>query len=317
MCGDVNEIAAALPTELGNLLKMWFERPKVLIRGRHGSGMVATDRGVTAFAPSRSANGIPLLHRQSCAYSDIAAIDYRPASGWFGRSRLVAGNVGLELEKNPSGQPPDGLDEFRLLLDMRDYELRRAYERGGEVDFAFSCPVCGQLASAAQAAETKLRLAAEHLEWGPQRWDFTQVSEEPLTIEMVELLLHVPYRWAAHLLGEAERVGLLAQQRKRTYFRALSLCDNCYDARVNPQEPAPLPEPKPRRRDPVPPRLRFIVMQRDGFRCRYCGKAAGDGVVLHVDHVEPVAADGETNEGNLITACDECNLGKSDRDLFR
>jgi 5-methylcytosine-specific restriction endonuclease McrA len=51
-------------------------------------------------------------------------------------------------------------------------------------------------------------------------------------------------------------------------------------------------------------------------RCRYCGKTAGDGVVLHLDHVEPVAAGGEATEDDLITACDECNLGKSDRDLF-
>ena len=35
------------------------------------------------------------------------------------------------------------------------------------------------------------------------------------------------------------------------------------------------------------------------------------GVVLHVDHVVPLAAGGATAEDNLLTACDECNLGKA------
>jgi len=67
-------------------------------------------------------------------------------------------------------------------------------------------------------------------------------------------------------------------------------------------------------RHAIPARLRFTVLQRDGFRCRYCGRTAGEpGVVLHVDHVVPVAAGGTTIEGNLVTACAECNLGKATR----
>jgi 5-methylcytosine-specific restriction endonuclease McrA len=33
--------------------------------------------------------------------------------------------------------------------------------------------------------------------------------------------------------------------------------------------------------------------------------------VLHVDHVVPLAAGGTSTEDNLLTACEECNLGKS------
>ena len=66
----------------------------------------------------------------------------------------------------------------------------------------------------------------------------------------------------------------------------------------------------------IPARLRFAVLQRDAFRCRYCGRTANEpGVVLHVDHVVPVAAGGTNYEGNLVTACAECNLGKSTRAL--
>jgi len=67
-------------------------------------------------------------------------------------------------------------------------------------------------------------------------------------------------------------------------------------------------------RDPLPARLRFGVLQRDGFRCRYCGRpGSAPGVVLHVDHVVPLAAGGATTEDNLLTACEECNLGKATR----
>jgi hypothetical protein len=66
------------------------------------------------------------------------------------------------------------------------------------------------------------------------------------------------------------------------------------------------------RREPIPAQLRFKVLQRDGFRCQYCGRGAWEeGVVLHADHVVPVVAGGETNEGNLLTACAACNLGKA------
>jgi hypothetical protein len=67
-----------------------------------------------------------------------------------------------------------------------------------------------------------------------------------------------------------------------------------------------------RARDPIRAQMRFRVLQRDGFRCRYCGRPGNaPGVVLHVDHVVPLAAGGTSTEDNLLTACEECNLGKS------
>jgi HNH endonuclease len=67
-----------------------------------------------------------------------------------------------------------------------------------------------------------------------------------------------------------------------------------------------------RARSSIPAQLRFNILQRDGFRCRYCGRTGREpGVVLHVDHVVPVASGGLTTEDNLMTACAACNLGKS------
>lgn len=61
-----------------------------------------------------------------------------------------------------------------------------------------------------------------------------------------------------------------------------------------------------------PLRMRFLVLQRDGFRCRYCGRGPDDGTVLQVDHVFPRAHGGTDSMENLVTACRECNIGKSD-----
>ena len=57
-------------------------------------------------------------------------------------------------------------------------------------------------------------------------------------------------------------------------------------------------------------RLRFHVLQRDGFTCRYCGRHAPD-VQLHVDHVVPRSQGGRDDPTNLVAACKDCNLGKA------
>ena len=59
----------------------------------------------------------------------------------------------------------------------------------------------------------------------------------------------------------------------------------------------------------ISPNLRFQVLQRDGYRCVYCGRSSKD-VALEVDHVVPVASGGKTEIGNLVSACWECNAGK-------
>lgn len=61
--------------------------------------------------------------------------------------------------------------------------------------------------------------------------------------------------------------------------------------------------------------LRFDVFTRDGFKCRYCGVSVDDGAILHADHVVPESKGGPTTIENLVTACIDCNLGKSDKDL--
>lgn len=64
----------------------------------------------------------------------------------------------------------------------------------------------------------------------------------------------------------------------------------------------------------VSTRTRFEVFKRDRFTCAYCGRTPPE-VLLHVDHVVPVAAGGGDDMTNLITSCQTCNLGKGPRML--
>lgn len=63
-------------------------------------------------------------------------------------------------------------------------------------------------------------------------------------------------------------------------------------------------------------RLRFEILKRDKFRCRYCG-ATATASQLHVDHVTPVSHGGSDVASNLVTACRACNSGKSNVPLGR
>ena len=61
----------------------------------------------------------------------------------------------------------------------------------------------------------------------------------------------------------------------------------------------------------VSKRKRFEVFKRDGFACQYCGRTP-PAVTLEADHIVPVADGGPDDMGNLVTACFDCNRGKSD-----
>lgn len=65
------------------------------------------------------------------------------------------------------------------------------------------------------------------------------------------------------------------------------------------------------KRQALSARTRFEIFKRDGFVCQSCGAHPPD-VLLHCDHIVPVAAGGENDMDNLITACLRCNQGKSD-----
>lgn len=60
-------------------------------------------------------------------------------------------------------------------------------------------------------------------------------------------------------------------------------------------------------------KLRFEIFKRDNFTCQYCGRnVKKDRIKLHLDHVIPKDKGGRDIIKNLITSCEECNLGKRD-----
>ena len=62
----------------------------------------------------------------------------------------------------------------------------------------------------------------------------------------------------------------------------------------------------------IPLKIRLRVLERDKFRCDFCGKipATDIGAKLHIDHIVPFSKGGKTTLDNLQTLCYECNLGK-------
>jgi 5-methylcytosine-specific restriction endonuclease McrA len=58
-------------------------------------------------------------------------------------------------------------------------------------------------------------------------------------------------------------------------------------------------------------RQRFFILSKTNFKCFYCGRGTQE-VSLQIDHIIPRAKGGIDNLENLIPACVECNIGKSD-----
>lgn len=68
------------------------------------------------------------------------------------------------------------------------------------------------------------------------------------------------------------------------------------------------------RRSSISASLRRRVAQTFQFRCAYCQTAARIiGPLLEIDHIEPEAAGGTSDEDNLCLFCPLCNSRKSDR----
>jgi hypothetical protein len=63
----------------------------------------------------------------------------------------------------------------------------------------------------------------------------------------------------------------------------------------------------------LPPRRRWHILERDRHRCTACGRAAADGLTLHIDHIIPVSKGGGDDDANLRVLCSECNFGRGNQ----
>lgn len=77
------------------------------------------------------------------------------------------------------------------------------------------------------------------------------------------------------------------------------------------------PKSRKRNRKGISNQQRFRVLERDKYKCVYCG-ATPEQCRLVVDHIYPQSkltkSAGNMNV-NLVTACEKCNNGKSDRKI--
>lgn len=62
--------------------------------------------------------------------------------------------------------------------------------------------------------------------------------------------------------------------------------------------------------------LRYDALKKYGRACAVCGAIPGNGIILHVDHIKPRSLYPrlELDINNLQILCENCNLGKSNRD---
>jgi 5-methylcytosine-specific restriction endonuclease McrA len=67
---------------------------------------------------------------------------------------------------------------------------------------------------------------------------------------------------------------------------------------------------RPLVRQPKRKSVKTTLINRDGFKCQYCGSEDRD---LTVDHVTPRARGGANGLSNLALACRSCNSAKGDR----
>jgi hypothetical protein len=64
----------------------------------------------------------------------------------------------------------------------------------------------------------------------------------------------------------------------------------------------------PRARQAI--KLRYQILDRDGYRCLSCGANQGHGRRLQVHHTLPVKDQGTNDPNNLETLCDVCHAGR-------
>jgi HNH endonuclease len=213
----------------------------------------------------------------------------------------------------------DRLSEARAIEAARIAEARAIEDRYGppsrliglqQTSEAFECVECGRWADVPSTAEVYSNLVQTRL--GLSLSDWTRVrsaaaSTTPLRPAFLQRELGKSYVESVATIDAAVGLGLFDVMKKGV-VAAQPRCAPCYERRAVACEPS---QSEPKARDPIPPQLRFRVLQRDGFRCQYCGRSPRDGATLHLDHVVPASVGGETSEENLITACETCNLGKS------
>lgn len=68
-------------------------------------------------------------------------------------------------------------------------------------------------------------------------------------------------------------------------------------------------EPRKKKRLQITGNQRFQILQRDAFKCVYCG-IPSTHTILEIDHIVPIACGGTNSPLNLAACCPDCNTAK-------
>lgn len=150
----------------------------------------------------------------------------------------------------------------------------------------FECSKCGRWANVMDAFAERARLLADPVGLTTQEWDkfVAESRRQPIRPAFMQRELGRTYANA----GSAFEIGVdlgIFDRRGGGLVVGSARCATCLERRVARTRAQLIEESV---REILPPQLRFRVLQRDAFRCQYCGRSARDGTTLHLDHVVPV-----------------------------
>jgi hypothetical protein len=164
--------------------------------------------------------------------------------------------------------------------------------------------------SIAKDSSPYLRLSTRVLQRAAVKSAYSRLSENTISLDKVR-----------EALDALERIGAIRKEgepnREGTPYRVLipDEIEACRKFRAERTAEEPKAEVTEKDIDFYNVREnRIKVYERDGYKCRYCGKQL-TRFTCTLDHVTPVDADGGNSFDNLVTACLECNSRKNRRPL--
>ena len=133
-------------------------------------------------------------------------------------------------------------------------------------------------------------------------------------MESISYKMRMPCKYCQHEFGKIE------EKNGQNVVHCLECGRHAYNA---PKSETGEPQRNIKTREDISPGLKAKILERDGGRCCACGRSAISGAILHIGHMISVAECRDyqlkeswiNDERNLMTLCEECNLGMGARSV--
>ncbi len=216
------------------------------------------------------------------------------------------------------------------------YTEEEYYQISDKQGLPKKCPILGKCCRAVQTRyEMGMRLGGNDISFDEflhsygQKWDpdnmiesieqiswqyipdvLTSVKNVCPEVTLFENDLYLPFKFRQSAFGEASysKESRKFEAKKKHYSECAEFAEYSFHKGKTTQAKC--------KRLTIGPGKKFDIFKRDGFRCDYCKRdkdALPEGVYLTLDHKVPHSAGGDDSFENLVTACSECNSGKSNK----